>query len=309
LEGDESAKFKKWLLDEDLAKLAQEDPQSAGETLMEDGFTQEGATLVLKMVLQNAIRLDYQAVAQEQFQRLAGNRQKLDGGGYYVSVDTDKSPTERDRAVNGLVDNLNNAYRALEAARGEKSPEGSDAYRGGSINEAIYQIVKSKTGGSAALNEVETGFAAVRDEKGRLVAVNRVMVFNEELWRLHSVLDSLHTTFETKSNKADRQDVSGILEDLQRAVASQAAGQPIEEGTDLSRVIEFDFPLKTQALEISAKQIAVMTTPSFENWLESLATARDRAKSLLGRKSALNWTMLNNADGDEYTFLALSDLP
>ena len=175
------AKVKKWLLDEDLAKLAQEDPQSAGETLLEDGFTQEGAILVLNVVLKNAILLDYQAVAQEQFQRLAGNGQKLAGGGYYVSVDTDKSPTERDRAVNGLVDNLNNAYRALKAARGEKSPEGSDAYRGGSINEAIYQIVKSKTGGGAALNEVETGYAAVRDEKGRLVAVNRVMVFNEEL--------------------------------------------------------------------------------------------------------------------------------
>jgi len=76
----------------------------------------------------------------------------------------------------------------------------------------------------------------------------------------------------------------------------------------LNKIITFDFPLKTPALKTSAKQIAVMTTPSFNNWLDSLATARDRAKSLvLGGKA--NWTTLNNEDEDQYTFLALSELP
>ena len=126
--------------------------------------------------------------------------------------------------------------------------------------------------------------------------------------RLYSVLDSLHTTFKSKSNKAERQNVSDILDSLKRAVASQVAGQEIDENVNLIQVIKFDFPLKTPALEVSAQEIAVMTTPSFNNWLESLGTARDRAKTLvLGGKT--NWTTLNNDDEDQFTFLALAELP
>ena len=51
-----------------------------------------------------------------------------------------------------------------------------------------------------------------------------------------------------------------------------------------------------------------MTTPAFNNWLESLGTSRDRAKSLvLGGET--NWTTLNNEDEDQFTFLRLSELP
>ena len=78
-----------------------------------------------------------------------------------------------------------------------------------------------------------TGYARTRDENGRMVAHKRVMVFRDELMRLYSVLDSLYTTFKNKSNKAERQNVSVILDDLKTAVASQAAGQEFDEKTDL----------------------------------------------------------------------------
>jgi hypothetical protein len=51
-----------------------------------------------------------------------------------------------------------------------------------------------------------------------------------------------------------------------------------------------------------------MTTPAFSDWLESLATARDRAKQLvLGGDTA--WTTLSDEDESQFTFLSLSELP
>ena len=124
---------------------------------------------------------------------------------------------------------------------------------------------------------MKTGYARTRDENGRVVADQKIMVLKEELMRLYSVLDSLHTTFKSKSDKAARQNITDILENLKGAVASQAAGEKdLGAGTKLKMVIAFDFPLKTPALEISAQDIAVMTTPAFNNWLDSLAAARDR---------------------------------
>jgi hypothetical protein len=138
------------------------------------------------------------------------------------------------------------------------------------------------------------------------------MVFKEELMRLYSVLDSLHTTFKSKSDKAARQNVTDILENLKSAVASQATGQQgIAAGTKLKMVIAFDLPLKTPALEISAQDIAVMTTPAFNNWLDSLASARDRAKDLVLTRQggAAEWTTLSNELNQEFAFLKLSELP
>jgi hypothetical protein len=157
---------------------------------------------------------------------------------------------------------------------------------------------------------VKTGYARTRDENGRAVADQKIMVFKEELMRLYSVLDSLHTTFKNKSDKAARQNVADILENLKGAVASQAAGQQeLGTGTKLKMVIAFDLPLKTPALEISAQDIAVMTTPAFNNWLESLAGARDRAKDLVLKGGSTDWTTLSNELNQEFTFLSLSELP
>lgn len=253
-------------------------------------------------------RLVWQGRTEFQFQQLASNKGELEG--YYMALNTYKSPADRDRALKGLTAALNSAYQSLADAREGKDPDSSAAMTsGGSFSDAFYQIVStSGDAGRFAEQEVVTGYARTRDANGRLVAHQRVMVFKDELMHLYSQFDSLYTRFKNRSSKADRQNVADILNDLKEAVASQAAGQEFDENTDLRKIITFDFPLKTPALDTSAQEIAVMTTPAFNNWLESLATARDRAKTLvLGGKT--EWTTLANELEQEFSFLLLSELP
>lgn len=252
--------------------------------------------------------LEWQKRAETQFSTIASNRGEFEG--YYLALNTHTSPTGKDSAVKGLTDTLNAAYQSLADAREGKDPDSSTAMTsGGSIGRAIYQIVSTRAdAGRFAKEDVVTGYARTRDANGRLIAHQRVMVFKDELMHLYSQFDSLYTRFKNRSSKADRQNVADILNDLKEAVASQAAGQEFDENTDLRKIITFDFPLKTPALDTSAREIAVMTTPAFNNWLESLATARDRAKTLvLGGKT--EWTTLANELEQEFSFLLLSELP
>lgn len=304
----QKASFREVVEEPEIVKLANTDPEQLAVGLVETGLPAEAAVEFVKLVRVNDSRKKWQARAESQFQKISSNQGELEG--YYMTLNTYKSPSDKDRAVQGLTEALNRAYQALAAAREGQDPDRSAALSsGGSISQAIYQIVGTKADASRFEGRsVSTGYARTRDESGRLVAHQRVMVFREELMRLYSALDSLYTTFKNRSDRADRQNVSDILEDLKRAIASQATGQQLDEKTDLQTVIAFDFPMKTPALEISAQQIAVMTTPAFNNWLESLATARDRAKSLvLGGKT--DWTKLANELDQEFSFLLLSELP
>ena len=294
------------VLNPEIVQLVRKDAAATAQAMIETGMGKDGAIALVRLIQLNDSLDRWEKTLQSQLQKLASNQHQLEG--FYARIDTYRSPQDRGRAIQGLTQTLNKAYQALAVAREGKATDSVDVFQqGGSISRAIYQIAGTK-GDATGLNQVERGYATTRDENGRLVGQKRVMVFKEELMRLYSVLDSLHTTFKGKSNKAERQNVSDILDSLKRAVASQVAGQEIDENINLNQVIKFDFPLKTPALEVSAQQIAVMTTPAFNNWLESLATARDRAKTLvLGGKT--NWTTLNNEDEDQFTFLALAELP
>ncbi|WP_372717703.1 hypothetical protein [Novipirellula sp.] len=289
--------------DAQIVQAVRDNPNAVVNAFAES-FTKEAAVLLVNNISYNDTQNRWREITNRQFRQIASNQDQLQG--FYASIDTYRSPSDKDRAITGLVDILSKAYQALAVARDGGASESSNAFQG-NMGAAIYQIVGTK-GDTSGVNQVELGYAGTRDANGRLVGTKRVMVFKEELMRLFSILDSLHTTFKNKANKADRQNVADILEDLKRAIASQVAGQEIDENVNLTNVIQFDFPLKTPALEVSAQEIAVMTTPAFNNWLESLGTARDRAKSLvLGGKT--DWTTMNNEDSDQFTFLALSELP
>lgn len=259
------------------------------------------------------LRLDnerkWQAKAESQFQTLAANQGQIQG--YYTATETYGKPNDKARAISELSACLDKAYKGLAAAREGAEPDKSADLQDGNINRAIYAIVSTNANAGHFKDEpVKTGYARTRDENGRVVADQKIMVLKEELMRLYSVLDSLHTTFKNKSDKAARQNVTDILENLKGAVASQAAGEKdLGAGTKLKMVIAFDFPLKTPALEISAQDIAVMTTPAFNNWLDSLAAARDRAKDLVLKGAGAEWTTLSNELNQEFTFLKLSELP
>lgn len=302
----EQRELREVLEDPQLTAEIRRDADAVFRSLQQSGMEADVADALVTLIATSDALDRWQVALHTQLKLLAGNGQQLQG--YYAEVNTHKSDNAKENAIQGLTDILNKAYQSLATARDGKAVEAAGSFaNGGSISRAIYQIAGTK-GDAAGLQQVENGYATLRDENGRQVAHKRVMVFKTELMRLYSVLDSLHTTFQSKSNKADRQNVSDILDELKRAVASQVSGQQIDENVNLKDLITFDFPLKTPALEVSAQQLGVMTTPAFNNWLESLATARDRSKALVMGGNA-NWTTLNNEDDEQFTFLALSELP
>ncbi|MEZ6044047.1 MAG: hypothetical protein R3C11_00380 [Planctomycetaceae bacterium] len=272
----------------EVIDLALNSPEELVGTFISLGMPQEAAIGITEAILFNHVINRYQKVTDAQFEMISQNQNELDG--FFATVNTWKNPGDREKAIDGLTQTLFKSYQVLAAARdGKMTSEGEITGKEGSVSRSIYQIVGTK-GDAGNLDQVERGFASVRDGNGRLVGQKKVMIFKEELTRLYSFLDSLHTTFSNKSNKTERQNVNDILQDLKLAVASSAAGENLSEEVNLENILKLDFPLKTPALEINAKQIAVMTTPAFNNWLDSLATARDRAKTLVqgGRQRGLN---------------------
>jgi len=265
--------------------------------------------LVLSVNKRREYMAKCQAKTESQYQVLASNQGQIEG--YHTSTETYGKPSDKARAIAELSACLEKAYKGLAAAREGAEPDQSADLQNGNINRAIYAIVSTNANAGHCKDEpVKTGYARTRDENGRVVADQKIMVFKEELLRLCGVLDSLYTNFKNKSDKAARQNVTDILENLKGAVASQAAGgQELGVGVKLKMVIDFDFPLKTPALEISAQDIAVMTTPAFNNWLDSLAAARDRAKDLVLNGGSAEWTTLSNELNQQFTFLKLSELP
>jgi hypothetical protein len=144
---------------------------------------------------------------------------------------------------------------------------------------------------------------------GRSVGEKVVMVSQEELKRLKDTLDALHTKFESKRKAADRQNTKQILDDLQASLATAASGQQISADTKLESVIT-DLPLRTEALRLTAGDIAVMSTSAFNAWLEDIVLAQKQIDALLAGDQS-RWTLITGV-GDaqtKYSFLRLSELP
>ena len=140
-----------------------------------------------------------------------------------------------------------------------------------------------------------------------MVAQKKILVTREELTRLKSTFDALHKTFKQMTAKVDRQDVSSILDNLKRAIASTAAGQQIGPDVPLKNLIT-DLPLKTNSLDVTPGDIAVMSSDAFSQWLNKLEASLFRIQDLLDGKT--QWMTLNEkAENDKFTFLHLSELP
>jgi len=151
------------------------------------------------------------------------------------------------------------------------------------------------------------GYAKVRDDAGREVAHKRVIVAEDELRRLRSTLDAIRTKFQARVRKADRQDVSEILDELKSITAQTATGQDeFSPDVELKDVIT-DLPLRTTALETTPRSLAVMPSDAFKDWLQRLDVAIRRADDLLAGK---NWLVLSSlAANEKFTFLRLNELP
>jgi hypothetical protein len=184
------------------------------------------------------------------------------------------------------------------------------------LTRPIFTIVGSTLSQSELIKTpVRRGTARIRDAAtGRSVGEQVVMVSENELRRLAGTLNSLYESFERRRRAADRQDVNDVLADLQASLAQAASGQEITAETQLDSLIT-DLPLRTEALRLSAGDIAVMSTDAFDSWLESVSDAEKSIEALLtgdpSRWIAINAGVLTPPGGQspQYAFLRLSELP
>jgi hypothetical protein len=301
-------KFIKVLTDPELQKASLADPRKVATSLMQKGLNENYAILIVELVIRMATEKEYNQATITQFSQLARNQGQFQG--FHETVNTWLNDGSKERAINGLINALEESFKALEKARtGKEDDVKVTAGSAGTISQGIYQII-STNAPPDRFKDMSTfaGAAKSRDENGRLVAEKKIMVMKDELRQFRSVMDLLYNQFKGKSNKAQRQDVAEILKTMKESIVSVASGEKqIDEGMKLDKILSFEFPLKTPALNVSARDIAVMTTPAFNNWLEQLATARDRTEQLL--EKADNWTKLSNGLKQEFTFLKLSELP
>ncbi|MDB4476871.1 VWA domain-containing protein [Rhodopirellula sp.] len=249
--------------------------------------------LVFGAVIRNMGKQD--EFAPQQFRNLTG------GEGLFAEMqptpDSVKSTTEKLRLrIQSAVDLVNQVASSSVDMNGEKNE----------FTTPIYRMVNSANADLKVIGDpVKEGTASLRNQQGRALGEKLVMVSKNELELLKSSFDSLYTTFRAKQKRSDRQDVGGILTDLQKLLASSASGQKIDANTDLRDLIT-DLPLRTEALQITASDIAVMNTAAFESWLEDLQLAKEAAQTQLDTG---DWLRVNDRSDLEYGFLRLSSLP
>jgi hypothetical protein len=266
-------------------------------------FSIDGEKAIQLLVIFFAIEIQkYQDVlAQKQYQALTRNR-GIEG--YYRTV----RPNAKE--LKSASDELTTKLRETIAATGKIRSGELDKPQDIAANNPILQRYYVVVGASADRlkdTPVLSGTAAVRDGRGRLVAQQKLLVTREELTRLRSTFDALHKTFQKMSAKVDRQDVSTILDRMKTAIAETAAGQKIDSTASLKSLIT-DLPLKTNALDVTPGDIAIMSSDAFGQWLNKLEASLIRIDDLLDGKA--QWLALNEkAENDKFTFLHISELP
>jgi len=269
----------------------------------------ESNTLLLALTCWKVEAFDaYDRIAQSDMEAMARSSSYQ---GYYTHMNPEAS--EVDRVTRELGEKIEAAIKVIaDVATGKE--EQAMAGRAESENELtrpIFRIVGSKMSQSEVIKSpVQVGTAALRDSRtGRAVGEKVVMVAEDELRQLESTLDAMYKTFESKRKAVDRQNTKQVLDGLQASLATAAAGQEIAADTQLQAVIT-DLPLRTEALRLTAGDIAVMSANNFDAWLGDVRLAQTQINDLLkGDKS--RWLSINGL-GDamtKYGFLRLSELP
>jgi hypothetical protein len=242
------------------------------------------------------------ANARTDFRELTDNRGN--SGLFMEMLPTEKSALETSKKLeHELKLALVSMRRLLD---GILTTEGLESPDSGVIAQSLYVLVgaaKDKFKDSPVLS----GTAQIRDRRGRQVAKKKMMINKEELIRLKSTLEALHTKFKGKVAKVQRADVSRILDDLKETIAKAGAGQKqIAADVKLKDLIS-DLPLRTTSLDTTPGDIAVMSSDAFRQWLNKLESAIFVAEDLIEKGS---WMYLSRkATNDKFTFLHISQLP
>jgi hypothetical protein len=290
---EEIAQFKENI--DAIRKICDEASPEVYEALISD---EENGDLV-SLVGRIEIETHQRNLALRQYKEISQNNGEADG--IFSAVD----PGDENvlKAVTQLSQKIKETFQVLDKVR---EGRGLGEMTGNEIAQPLYTLV----GASAEKfkeSTVFTGTASLRNDRGREIAFKKVMVSEDELRRLRSTLDSLHTTFKEMTRKADRQDVGSILDKMKTAIAATSAGQDIGANVKLKDLIS-DLPLRTAALDTTPQDLASMTSEAFTEWLDRLESAKFRIDDLLN--ASQEWlTLSESAVNDKFTFLRLSELP
>jgi len=251
-------------------------------------------------VNQEAIHRD---IAAGQFAKISKNNGVFDG----VNEIMEPEAKDIERVKTKIKTLLSGSFADIKKVRAGQMKAGEVGASNNQLTRSYYKIVNAALAEKFKDLDAIPGFASIRDDTGREVAIKKVLVAKEELERLKSTFDELYTTFKGKTAKVDRQDVGKILEDLKQAIVSASTGQQVNEKTKLRDMIG-DLPLRTAAMDTTAADIALMPSDTFTDWLDKLRQARTRVQDLLD--SNKDWLALSDqATYDKYTFLRLNELP
>ena len=215
--------------------------------------------------------------------------------------------------VKDLGDRIESSIALIrDVSRGKEEEAFND--RESSENEMttpIFRIVGSELSATEIIQKpVRVGLASLRDSNtGRSVGEKVVMVSDEELARLEATLDAMFEQFQNKRKSADRQNIKDILDGLKKSLVQAATGQEISAETKISALIT-DLPLRTEALRLTAGDLAVMSTDAFDSWLEDVQLAKQRSTELKSGDQG-RWISINGLSESKtrYAFLRLSELP
>jgi hypothetical protein len=266
-----------------------------------DVISSDGGAVQLIILNYLLTRHEHQRnLALNQYRTVSLNNGEADG--VYRMVPPDDA--SRQAAVRELGDKIKQTFEVLRQVREEGKELPTEMSN--ELAQPLYTLV-----GAAAIkfkdSPVLEGTATLRNAGGREIAFKKVMVAEDELRRLRSTLDALHTKFQSMTRKAERQDVGGILDTMKEIIAETSAGQELSADTKLKDLIS-TLPLRTAALDTTPQDLALMTSNSFTEWLERLVTARSRIDDLLSERQ--EWMTLSElAENEKFTFLRLSELP
>jgi len=268
-----------------------------------NGLLEAGLKLeILRNVFFYHLWQHQRALATSQYKELSQN-DGVQGLNLVVAPNAD----DIQKAAAQIATMLTQSFSTLAGVRSGEVGVSQLEGRSNEITQTFYAVVGAAADKFKDL-PVLHGTAGIRDDKGRQVAHKKLLVSRTEVQRLRSTLDALHKKFQARTAKADRQDVSKILDDLKQITASTSAGQQrFAPGVKLKDVIS-DLPLRTSALETTPGDLAVMPSDTFKQWLNKLEAAIFRADELLSGKA--EWLELSSvAQNDKFTFLHVSELP
>ena len=240
-----------------------------------------------------------QAVAMSQYRSLINEQ-----GEFYLAV-----AKADNRALNDLKAHLTAAIKTTVQL--QKGIGDNIGVQRGGFSRSIYRLVGTAIRTDEIISQpVFTGEARVVSEvSGNRVGQEVILVSQEELRRFVVVVGQILENVTSRRARADRLDVSELMNRLKTALASLIAGEDIKDRFQLEAIIA-ELPLQTETLRMTANDIAVMDLETFDSWLESFSRCIKVGKIILDGDKG-RWISVSgpNSTTTRWALFRLSDLP